>query len=293
MKILVTGANGQLAWELKQTQASEHEVVYLSRSDLDISQSDQVQACLDKYSPDALINTAAYTAVDRAETDSDTAYAVNRDGVKNLAQACQGHNCYLLHISTDFVFDGKANTPLTTTANIDPVSIYGKSKAEGEQALAEHMTGQWAIIRTAWVYSSHGANFVKTMLKLMADKPTLGIIADQIGSPTWANGLALACWEALNNRSEGLFHWTDAGVASWYDFAVAIQDIAIEKGLLEKHIPIKPITTVDYPTPAARPPYSVLDKSAILSAHPNLEQQHWRTQLTHMLEAVKRNTTDS
>lgn len=287
MKILVTGAAGQLAWELSQTAPKDYDVIYLSRADLDIADGKSVNAVFKLHSPDAVINAAAYTAVDKAESDAETARAVNALGPKNLAEACVAHNAYLLHISTDFVFDGEANRAYAPDAPKAPLGVYGETKAEGEAAIANTLDDAWAVIRTAWVYSSHGANFVKTMLRLMGDKPMLGVVGDQIGTPTWAKGLALVCWQGVAQRIQGTFHWTDAGVASWYDFAVAIQELAYDKGLLERKIPVSAIKAEAYPTPAARPSFSVLDKTTLLEALPEVQAVHWQEQLGAMLDELK------
>lgn len=281
MKVLVTGS-GQLAWELQRTAPEHIEFFGLGRAELDITDAAQIKEQLHHLQPDAVINAAAYTAVDKAESDQAAAHSVNCDGPKALAETCQEIGAYFLHISTDFVFDGSSSRPYCADAEKSPLGVYGQTKSDGEDAIAQMMDRNWAVIRTAWVYSSHGNNFVKTMLRLMADKPQLGIVGDQVGTPTWAKGLALACWAAIENKIEGLYHWTDAGVASWYDFAVAIQRLGLEKGLLASEIPIGSIATEDYPRPASRPAYSVLDKSKILSAL-SLTAVHWQQQLSEMM----------
>lgn len=286
MKVVVTG-NGQLAWELERTAPSDVSVHKLTRADVDLTDAEKLLETLEAIQPDVIINAAAYTAVDKAESDQEMAYAVNRDAVQSLAKYCQSAGAYFLHVSTDFVFDGSNNTPYSPDSPKKPLGVYGESKSAGEDAIAETMgNSNWAIIRTAWVYSSHGNNFVKTMLRLMGDKPQLGVIGDQIGTPTWAKGLAEACWAAAKEKVQGIFHWTDAGVASWYDFAVAIQRLGVETGKLEKAIPVNCITTADYPTPAARPHYSVLDKAKILEALP-LTSVHWQQQLAEMMAEVE------
>lgn len=281
-KVVVTGA-GQLAWELQRTVPSGIEFISLPRCELDITQGEKVKKCIEEIQPTAVINAAAYTAVDKAESEKEQAFAVNRYGPENLAKVCQGVGAYFLHISTDFVFDGQSSKPYTPEENKKPLGIYGESKAAGEDALAKNMVSNWAIIRTAWVYSSHGNNFVKIMLRLMNDKPQLGVVGDQIGTPTWAKGLAKVCWAAVENKIEGVYHWTDAGVASWYDFAVAIQRLGLEKGKLTSPIPVSSIATEDYPTPAARPAYSVLDKNKILKALPEISIEYWQDQLADMI----------
>ena len=287
MKVLITGSNGQLGWELQRTCPDNIEVMCLPRTELDITDQDSVISAFEQYQPDAVINAAAYTAVDKAETDRDAAFLVNETGSKNLAFACAKTGCYLLQISTDFVFDGTANRPYSASAATSPLGVYGESKRAGEEAIATELDSGWAVIRTAWVYSVHGGNFVKSMLNLMSNKPALGIISDQVGTPTWAKGLALVSWQAVQAKIEGYYHWTDAGVASWYDFAVAIQREALALGLLDAAIPVNAIATEDYPTPASRPSYSVLDKSALLAALPDIEHKHWQSQLAEMLNEYK------
>ena len=285
MKVIITGAQGQLGWELQRSCPADVSAIYLTRNELDICDSEMVAEVVKQHNPDALINAAAYTAVDKAEEDSEKAFLVNETGVKNLAEACRQENAYFLHVSTDFIFDGAGPKPYSPEASANPIGIYGESKLAGEIAIQNTLASGWAIIRTAWVYSSHGGNFVKTMLRLMGEKPSLGVVADQIGTPTWANGLALVCWKATLTRLNGVHHWTDAGVASWYDFAIAIQNIAFEKGILKNKIPVNPITTEDFPTPAKRPAYSVLDKQSIITAL-ELDYVHWQDHLRNMLEEL-------
>jgi len=284
MKIIVIGKSGQLAWELSQLSTKENEILCLGRNEINIVSKHAILTTLKKHQTDVIINASAYTAVDQAESDKDNAYNINTTAVQNLAEACQELSLHLVHISTDFVFDGQKGSPYLPNDNIDPLGVYGASKAKGEQAITNIIPNNSCIIRTSWVYSTHGNNFVKTMLKLMASKPELGIISDQIGSPTYAKYLAKVCISAAINKVIGIHHWTDAGVASWYDFAVAIQELAIEKGLLEKPIVIKPIRTQEYPTPAERPSYSVLDKTSCSEAFPELPLIHWRTQLNNMMD---------
>lgn len=293
MKVIVTGGNGQLGWELQATQGSAIQGHYFNSSELDITDEKAIAACFLEIAPDVVINAAAYTAVDKAESDEKQAYAVNELGAKNLANACKQTNATLIHVSTDFVFDGSKNTPYLPNDITNPISVYGASKLAGEQNIRRLLGSQACIVRTAWVYSEHGNNFVKTMLRLMKEKDQLGVVYDQVGTPTWAKGLATMIWALANNMHNhhtdshvtAVHHWTDAGVASWYDFAVAIQDIAYEKGLLEKKIPIRPIPASAYPTPAKRPSFSVLDKTS--AEHASGQQtQHWRASLENMLARI-------
>lgn len=287
MKVLITGSHGQLGYELQKTAPEGFELICVDVDLLDITSASAIDAFFNEQKPDAVINAAAYTAVDKAETEKELAYAVNATGPRFLAQACADAGIPMVQVSTDFVFDGSQSTPYQADDEPYPVSVYGDSKLKGEEAVLEILGNKAAIIRTAWVYSAHGNNFVKTMLRLMQEKDQLGIVADQIGTPTWAQTLAEACWKAvefkINAETEDqIFHWTDAGASSWYDFAVAIQEEALAQGLLEKEIPVKPIPAKAYPTPAKRPSFSVLDKHM---SYDKLEMpvKHWRECLKAML----------
>ncbi|MBY6018286.1 dTDP-4-dehydrorhamnose reductase [Halomonas denitrificans] len=299
MKVLVTGDGGQLAYELSQTRPEGVQLVSLSVQQLDITDREAVIAKFEEVQPDVVINAAAYTAVDKAEKDQAMAYAVNESGAENLALACRQWSAKLVHISTDFVFDGSSTTPYQPEDATNPLNVYGASKLAGDNKVSEVMGQDAVIVRTAWVYSSFGHNFVKTMIRLMAEKDQLGIISDQVGTPTWAKGLAQLSWCLAEQLNEGtlprpelpehhalMLHWTDAGVASWFDFAVAIQELAIEKGLLDKAIPVRPIPTSAYPTPAKRPAFSVIDKSLTETTTGKLTV-HWRAQLSNMLDELK------
>jgi len=288
MNVLIVGANGQLGNELKVTAGPDFVVTALGRAELDISDQQRVDQILDTYKPKLVINAAAYTAVDKAEQEPELAYQINRDGVANLASACQIIEARLIHISTDFVFDGCQSTAYKPTDKVNPLGCYGESKYAGEQAINASGLSDYLIVRTAWVYSSFGGNFVKTMLRLMAEKDSLGVVADQVGTPTYARELARAIWGmAVQTELRGVLHWTDAGVASWYDFAVAIQEEALTLGLLTTSIPINPISTDAYPTPAKRPAYSVLDKTDTWSQL-DCAAVHWRIRLREMLTELAR-----
>lgn len=285
LQVLITGGErGQLFWELQRTAPADVQI-HAPTPRLDITDRDAVAACVMQCKPDVIINAAAYTAVDRAESDAETAHAVNARGIENIALAAKESGAHVLHVSTDFVF-GKSNAkPYEVDAKVDPISVYGASKLAGEQALARILPKQSLILRSAWVYSSHGNNFVKTMLRLMAERGEVGVIADQIGTPTWAKSLAQALWSAAVRKSHGTMHWTAAGVASWYDFAQAIMEEGVDLGLLEKSAQVKPLTTEQYPTPAVRPSYSVLSLTDTWSA---LEMQapHWRVELRNMMREL-------
>ncbi len=287
MNIIVIGKSGQLAWELNNLSSTKHHIICLGRHDINISDIALTTKILKKYKADAVINASAYTAVDQAETDVDNAYMLNATAVGNLTQVCKALAISLLHISTDFVFQGDKGSPYLPTDIINPLGTYGESKAEGEKLALQLYSQKTAIIRTSWVYSTHGNNFVKTMLNLMKIKPELGIISDQIGTPTYAKGLAETCILAVEQSLLGIHHYTDSGVASWFDFAIAIQKLGLELGLLDKKIPIKPISTSQYPTPAKRPHYSVLDKSSLVTALPDVSLSYWQEQLQQMMLALK------
>ena len=288
MNIVIIGKSGQLAFELsRELENSEHQVTFLGRNDIDITNASNVEETLSPLSVDVLINASAYTAVDKAEEDIEACNAINVLAVENLAKFCKANGAFMVHVSTDYVFNGHKGSPYLTDDPIEPQGAYGKSKAAGEKALLETLHDASCLIRTAWVYSSHGNNFVKTMLRLMADKPQLAVIDDQIGTPTWAKGLAKACVSAAVNKISGVYHWTDEGVASWYDFALAIQELGVEKGLLDKSIPVLPIPSSQYPTPAKRPHYSVLDKQTAREAFAACKPTHWRKQLASMLDELK------
>jgi dTDP-4-dehydrorhamnose reductase len=290
MKVLVIGKSGQLAWELAQATSDEFEIICLGRNDISITNAVSLSESLQQYRACGVINASAYTAVDDAEKDIDNAYRINAAAVGTLAQVCKTQSLPLVHISTDFVFHGEKGSPYLPGDEIKPLGVYGASKAEGEKLITEIYPENSCIIRTSWVYSTHGKNFVKTMLNLMSTKNELGIICDQIGSPTFARGLAEASLLSLKNNVKGIHHYTDLGVASWYDFALSIQSIGIELGLLSKRIPIKPINTSEYPTPAKRPHYSVLDKNSFAIALPDLKMRHWQEQLRRMMVSLKEDT---
>jgi dTDP-4-dehydrorhamnose reductase len=287
MKTLITGANGQLGWELQRTSPDDWRLIALNHAELDITDSTAVAAAFQKHQPDLVINTAAYTAVDKAENEKDKAYAVNMQGAANIVKAAKNSGARLIHISTDFIFDGRKSQPYLTGDKPNPINAYGASKLQGEEAVLHETKNRALILRTGWVYSSHGSNFVKTMLNLLAQREEISVVADQIGTPTWARSLARAIYNFADMpEAQGIYHWTDAGIASWYDFAVAIQDEAHRLGILQGLIPVIPIRTEDYPTAAKRPPYSVLDKTAAWQTL-GYTASYWRVSLRRMLEEVK------
>lgn len=284
MKVLIAGSGGQLGRALVANAPQGSRIVAPPRADFDILSDAMVAEVVSAVSPDVIVNAAAYTAVDRAETDAATAQAVNATAAGRLAKAACDAGARFVHVSTDFIFDGSRATPYPADATPAPLGVYGRTKLEGER-LVRAAHGEAIILRTAWVYAAAGNNFVNTMLRLMADRQEIGVVADQIGTPTHADGLARAIWALVAAGSSGVFHWTDAGVASWYDFAVAIQEEAMAIGLLSRPTRVLPIRTIDYPTPARRPAYSVLDKSATWAiTGPAL---HWRAELRRCLLMMK------
>lgn len=286
MKVLITGARGQAGNELCRTAPDHVELLCLDRNRLDIGAGAAVAETIRAKRPELIINAAAYTAVDKAETEREQAFTVNATGAANLAAAAAETGARLVHLSTDFVFDGAKSSPYRPDDQANPLSAYGASKLAGELAVLERCPGA-LVVRTGWLYSAHGHNFVKTMLRLLGEREQLTVVADQVGTPTWGGSLAEAIWAAAAKPElRGIYHFSDAGVASWYDFAQAIQEEALHLGLLTRAIPIKPITSGDYPTPARRPPYSVLDKSATWRDFA-ITGQHWRVALRKMLKELQ------
>ena len=292
MKVLVTGAQGQVGRCLLASVPAAVTAVGLTRAQLDVGDADAVDRAVEAHAPAVIINAAAYTAVDRAESEVDAARRVNALGPRYLARAARACGARLLHISTDFVFDGRAGSPYGPGAPTAPLGTYGLTKLEGEQAVLELAAATSVVLRTAWVYAAHGANFLRTMLRIMGEKGQVRVVADQIGTPTSADSLAGVLW-GLAGRPDitGIHHFTDAGVASWYDFAVAIAEEGTAAGLLPAGIRVTAIGTADYPTPARRPGYSVLDKSSLLAALAP-QHLHWRVSLRQVLGALGANRSE-
>ena len=285
MRIVITGASGQLGSELKDLLLDnpEKECYFLDRKQLPLDQIQIIQQILGMYQPDLIIHAGAYTAVDKAEEDQVTAKLVNHLACEEIAQYCRLHDTRLIAISTDYVFDGSSSAALTEKATIGPINVYGQTKLAGEQAI-QKWHPEAIIIRTSWVYSTYGKNFVKTMCRLMRERDEVSVINDQIGSPTYAKDLAVAilkivdssCWEA------GIYNYSNEGEISWYDFAVAIRDFR------SFDCQVKPIPTSAYPTPARRPKYSLLDKSKIKAVF-GVEVPNWEISLAKMLAEESRN----
>lgn len=281
-KIIVTGANGQLGKELQAIAKfdPEFEFIFLSKEDLPINQRDIVQKIFAIHKPEFCINCAAYTAVDRAETEKDQAFLVNAESTGILAEACNVFEVKLIHISTDYVFDGSAVQPYKEDDMLNPVNTYGASKLKGEE-LAIDKNKQSIVIRTSWVYSEFGNNFVKTMIRLMKEKENLGIVNDQWGSPTYAADLAKAIIDIIksNQWKPGIYHYSNEGVITWYEFAKSINE------LISSNCKIYSISTAEFPTPAKRPRFSGLDKEKIKQSY-NLTIPDWRTSLQVCLQKI-------
>lgn len=285
--ILVTGSNGQLGKELKDLSHSfpQFDIIFLSRTDLPIHHFELVRNYFATLKPAFCINCAAYTAVDRAEEEKDLAFLVNGEAVGVLAAICKEHNTKLIHISTDYVFDGRSKIPYKEDAITNPQCVYGASKLEGEKQ-ALQLNPDVIIIRTSWVYSSYGKNFVKTMMRLMNERNEINVVNDQFGSPTYAADLAESvmqvianCQLSVFNWIPGIYHFSNQGKISWFDFAVAIRE------LTNSSVIIKPISTAEFPTAAKRPAYSVLDNSKIQQTF-HVFQKDWKTSLQTCLHKM-------
>jgi len=285
MKILLAGGSGQLAQELQPILLSVGEVISVDRTRLDLSQPESIRQAMADIQPDLVVNAGAYTAVDKAESEPELARAVNGIAPGILAEECEKLGASLIHFSTDYVFDGSKSSAYLETDSTNPLGIYGESKLAGEEAIRK-AGNRHIIIRTAWVYGNCGkGNFVKTMLRLGKEREEIRVVADQIGSPTWTGDLAAATAQimpAIGLEDFGTYHYTNSGVCSWYDFAIAIFEEAEKLGFPLKVQRVIPITTVEYPTPAKRPAFSVLSTvkiSALLGTYP----PHWRQGLRQML----------
>jgi len=281
--IIIAGGSGQLGQCLKELVPLSGQIfnfVFLSRAELDCVNKEQTEAVFAEFQPAYCINCAAYTAVDQAEEDLDSAFEVNEFAVKRLAENCLKYNTTLIHISTDFVFDGSSSIPLTETLHTSPINVYGLSKLKGEQEIAAIMT-EYYIIRTSWLYSEKANNFVKTMLKLSQSRTELTVIYDQVGTPTYAMDLAAVILKIIENDPQlyGLYHYSNEGVASWYDFAKAVFEFA------EIDMKVSPVASAAFVTKAKRPHYSVLDKTKIKTAL-GIEIPYWRESLNRCLQKL-------
>ena len=287
MKVLITGASGQVGRALLKTRPNHLEVRALNHSDLEIGDSAAVRRAVQAFAPEVVINAAAYTAVDKAETEQADAILANTKGPQNLAEAVREvAGARLIQVSTDYVFDGGGTQPHRPDDPTGPISVYGQTKLVGEQVVREILGERAVILRTAWVYAAAGKNFVLTMLRLMKERGTVDVVADQRGSPTAASSVARALWRIVELPNvQGVLHWTDQGAISWYDFARAIAEDAAELGLLKEGIQVWPISTAEYPTPAQRPMNSVLDLRES-AARLSLQPVPWRENLATTLRIL-------
>lgn len=282
-KILVTGANGQLAQEIKKISGglTAFDFVFLSKEDLAIHQSVSVKEAFRVHTPSYCINCAAYTAVDKAETEKDLARQINAEAVGVLAVVCKEYGTKLVHISTDYVFNGNGAAPYTVDSPVNPQNVYGATKLEGER-LAMQNNPETIIIRTSWVYSEFGKNFVKTMIRLMAEKDSINVVNDQVGSPTYAADLAEAILQIIQSGKwkGGIYHFSNTGIISWYDFANGIKEI------IGSACQVNPIPTSQYPTPAKRPGYSAMDASKMAEVF-GIRLKDWKESLAVCLKVMR------
>ncbi len=280
----MVGGGGQVGRAVMATIPAHHEATAKTRVELDIGDEAAVTALLAETGARWLINAAAYTAVDLAEDQPEQATAINDTAVGVLARAASQARCRLIHLSTDFVFDGASNRAYLPTDQPNPLSVYGATKWAGE---GRALGGTGIVLRTSWVYAAQGRNFVLTMLRLMRERPEVKVVCDQIGAPTFAPSLARAIWGFIDaDALPGIYHWTDLGVASWYDFAVAIQEEALVRGLLTRAVPVVPIKSAAYPTRARRPAFSVLDTDSARAAVA-VPASHWRSNLRMMMDELR------
>lgn len=282
--VLVTGANGQLGSEMRRLgELSSNNYIFTDIEELDVTDAEAVQRFVSENGVEVVVNCVAYTNVDKAESDEETAYKVNATAVENIAKAVKSVDGTLFHISTDYVFGTDGNTPRTEEMPLAPLGAYGRTKLAGEEAV-QSVGCKAIVIRTAWLYSEFGDNFVKKMLRLTAEKESLKVVFDQVGSPTYAGDLALTIFSIIEgdiyNGNEGIYHFSDEGVCSWYDFAVEIARLAGHKNCR-----IEPCHSNEFPSPVTRPPYSVLDKSKIKSTF-GVDIPHWRESLIYCLKRI-------
>jgi dTDP-4-dehydrorhamnose reductase len=284
--VLVTGAGGQLGRTLLAVAPAEAVAIGCTAAELDVTHPERVDELLERHGPTVVINAAAYTGVDAAERESELAEAVNATGAAHVTEGARRIGARVIQVSTDFVFDGAQGRPYRPADPPRPLNVYGRTKLAGEREVLRLGGGDALVVRTAWLYSTTGHNFVLTMLRLMRERDEVGVVCDQVGTPTSCRSLAEALWAAaLRAELHGLHHFTDAGVASWYDFAVAIQEEALAAGLLRRAVPVRPLRTEEYPTPARRPAYSVLDSSETAAAL-QVSRRHWRVRLREVIGAL-------
>lgn len=286
MKVLITGAGGQLGRALMARPPGSAAVLGLTHERLDIADAAAVRSALREFQPDVLVNAAGFTRVDDAEKEPDAAQRANAAGPAVLAAGCRAQGAWLVQISTDYIFDGAQSRPYVPAAPANPLSIYGKTKLEGEQAVFSELPARSTVVRTSWLYAADGRNFLTTMLRLMRTSPQLNVVSDQVGAPTSVVGLARVLWAFVERAVPGCYHWCDSGVASWYDFAVAIAEEALSLGILPSSPKIMPIPGAEYPTAARRPTYSLLDKRDTERLL-DIAALHWRGALRETLMALR------
>ena len=286
MRVLIAGADGQIGRALAAAAPAGAVVLAVGRGGMDLTRPGDVAQVVRDARPDWIFNAAAYTAVDQAESEPALARAVNEDGARVLAAAAGAAGARMLQLSTDYVFDGRNTRPYRPDDRPSPLGVYGATKLGGERAVLETLGPRAVVLRTAWVYAATGRNFLRTMLRLLSEREQVSVVRDQVGTPTSAASVARAAWAAAAAARGGIEHWTDAGTASWYDFALAIQEDATSLGLLSAAARVIPISTEEYPTPARRPRYSVLDCSATRAAL-GLEPEPWRAELRLVLAEVR------
>ncbi|GGB50149.1 NAD(P)-dependent oxidoreductase [Oceanisphaera marina] len=297
MRVLITGAQGQVGQELMRLAPAEFEVCGLGSASLDITSADQVLSAVTQFQPALIINAAAYTAVDKAESDIERAWAVNHVGVANLATAAEGLSIPVFHISTDYVFAGDTSTPYRESDATNPGGVYGASKLAGEEALASACS-QYLVLRTSWVFGVHGSNFVKTMLRLGGERDSLSIVADQQGGPTSAASIATALWQladiyqARQQLPWGVYHFSGTPHCTWFDFAEEICHQAESLGLLQQSPQLSPISTADYPTPAHRPAWSVMNCTKLF-VNLGIHSPNWKEDLRLVLTELQQNTVQA
>jgi dTDP-4-dehydrorhamnose reductase len=293
MKVLLTGSAGQLGQALVNSKPDAVELISTTRQELDLSDTAACRLAVQKFRPDWVLNAGAYTAVDQAESEPELVHFINADAPEAFAQELDRQGGRLLQVSTDFVFDGQQGSPYRVDQPTTPLGVYGESKAAGEQAIQRvfgHDNPQGIILRTSWVMGPVGQNFALTMLRLHRERKQLGVVADQVGCPSSTLNLAAACWKTItlgaHTALPPILHWSDAGAASWYDVAVAIGELSHSLGLVDAPAQVNPITTADYPTPASRPNYSLLDCTTTRSAL-QLDGQHWQEALKQLLLRIQ------
>jgi dTDP-4-dehydrorhamnose reductase len=288
MRALIVGSGGLIGTALRSHCPDQVEVVALDYPEIDIGDAAAVQRAIDHHRPDVVLNAAGYLAVDKAETDRTGVMRVNGEGPRHLAQALAHGSARMVHVSSNYVFSGSSSVPYQPGDPTDPINMYGVAKRAGEVAVLEILGERAAVVRTSWVYAIHGNSFMRTILKVLKERGTISVVDDQLGTPTSAQSITEVLWRAaLDPAIAGIHHWTDAGVASWYDFAVAIAEESVALGSLPESVRVVPVATADYPTAAPRPAYGVLAKQATIAAV-GASPPHWRVNVRKVLREMAR-----